>query len=338
MTAAPEAGQGQIVTIENFSPHGSLTSGTPSGVPIYAYSGWFDGAMVNGQIKAYHALAAPGTRLRLGPWFHGGEFNASPFAKRGRPVFDHAAEIIRFFDRHLRGGVTPEGELPVEYYTMGAEEWRGATTWPPPGAQWVQWHLGAGRRLTPAMPAEAESRDTYTINATLTSGGGSRWGMVVGTGAVRGYPDRRRNATRMLTYTTPPLTQAVEVTGHPRLSVFLSANAPDGALFAYLEDVAPGGRVTYVTEGQLRLIHRRQPRSFRKADAEPLVPSQVTPVAFDLLPTSYVFPAGHAIRVSFAGVDAATFSNVLPVTPLVYDLHRDAAHPSRIELPTYPRR
>jgi putative CocE/NonD family hydrolase len=232
----------------------------------------------------------------------------------------------------------------VQYYTMGREEWRGSSTWPPPGATWQTWHLSAGQALTAAPAAAGEAADTYQVDPKLASPPGSRWGLVVGTSARRGYTNRRRLQSGMQTYTTPALPQAIEVTGHPRVRVFLESSAADGAVFAYLEDVSPDGRVTYVTEGQLRLIHRQATfgpgdvfpvRSFRKADARDMVPGQVTEVLFDLLPTSYQFAAGHRIRLSLSGHDAANFSQPYPVRPPVYQIHRDAQHPSQLELPAF---
>lgn len=330
------------VTIENFSPHTT----TPAGVPIYFYSGWFDGAIVRGQIRAYLELANKGGRLRLGPWFHGGEFNGSPFAKRFERPFDHAAEVIRFFDQHLRGSDSGIArEAPVQYYTMGREEWRGSSTWPPPGGTWQSWYLDANRALTATAPTAGEAEDTYRVDPARASPPGSRWGLVVGTNARRGYSDRRRLEAGTLSYTTPVLPEALEVTGHPRVRLFMASDAPDGAVFAYLEDVAPNGRVTYVTEGQLRLIHRQGTlgpgdvfplRSFRKADARDMVPGQVAEVVFDLLPTSYQFSAGHKIRLSFAGHDAANFSQPYPPNQApAYRFYRNDLHSSRLELPTY---
>jgi putative CocE/NonD family hydrolase len=330
---------GKTVTMDNFSPHTT----TPPGIPVYAYSGWFDGAMVRGQIRAYQALAGNGTRLRLGPWFHGGEFNASPFAKRYQRPFDHASEIIRFFDTHLRGMDTGlEKEAPVQYYTMGREEWRSSPAWPPPGTQWQSWYLGAVKSMSLTRVDGGEADDGYRVDPAIASAPGSRWGLVVGTSATRGYGDQRKAETRMLTYTTPVLTQALEVTGHPLVRLFVAANTTDGAVFAYLQDVAPNGKVTYVTEGQLRLVHRHLAqsagdglpiRSFRRADAVDMTPGEVAEAVFDLLPTSYQFAAGHRIRLAISGHDAANFSQPYPDLPTVYRLHRDSLHPSRLELP-----
>lgn len=66
-----------------------------------------------------------------------------------------------------------------------------------------------------------------------------------------------------------------------------------------------------------------------------LIPGEITEVVFDLLPTSFVFRAGHAIRLAIAGVDAGFFDALLPVSPLVYEFHRDQPYPSRLDLPTY---
>ena len=103
----------------------------------------------------------------------------------------------------------------------------------------------------------------------------------------------------------------------------------------------------YVTEGQLRLIHRKvgtspvqgDPvplHSYLRADGRPLVPGEIAEVEFDLLPTSFLFRAGHAIRLAIAGADAASFVAPLLTSPLVYEVHRGGPHPSRLDLPTYP--
>jgi putative CocE/NonD family hydrolase len=234
----------------------------------------------------------------------------------------------------------------VQYYTMGEERWKSAQIWPPPGAVWQSLFFAADRLLS-SQPAVAQSADDlYQVDETATSGPGSRWGLIVGTGVRRGYGDQRERDRRLLTYTTPILKQDLEVTGHPIVRMFLSANAADAAVFAYLEDVNPNGEVRYVTEGQLRLLHRKlgtspiegDPvpfRSYLRVDGRPLVPGEVTEAVFDLLPTSFVFRAGHAIRLAIAGADAGFFETPRHSLPLVYEVHRDRPHPSRLELPTY---
>ena len=351
------------VTMDSFSPHMLGEALASMGVAVYGYTGWFDGAHARSEARQFVSHTsfrtlpgAPesGNRLLLGPWFHGGQFNASRYAAGRNNDFDHAAEMLRFFDYHLRG-VDDEftSAAPVRYYTMGEERWKYSDTWPPAGAEWRSYFLAPdnglnlGRRNDANAPGDAEALDTYEVDPSVTSGKGSRWGLIIGTGDKREYKDRRKVDERLLTYTSAPLAAAVEVTGHPIVRLFLSANAADGAVFVYLEDVHPDGEVTYVTEGQLRAIHRQLATSpiendpvpfhtFRRADARPMVPGEVTELVFDLLPTSFLFQQGHSIRIAIAGADADQFTAPSAVSPLIYEIHRDAAHPSRIELPTYP--
>ena len=49
-----------------------------------------------------------------------------------------------------------------------------------------------------------------------------------------------------------------ELSGHPCVTLHLSASEADAALHVYLEDVAPDGTCRYVTEGMLRALHRKE--------------------------------------------------------------------------------
>ena len=109
--------------------------------------------------------------------------------------------------------------------------------------------------------------------------------------------------------------------GYAYLTVTGLHGASDGALYAYLEDVQPDGRVVYITEGQLSLADRtaaprrdnppwrrlRTPRSYASADAAPFPLDQPEQVTFDLLPTSVLFRAGDRIRITIAAADPDAF-------------------------------
>ncbi len=340
--------RGRPLTMDDVSPHTVGASSLP--VPVYACAGMYDGAIPRGQIRQFLANGHPGSRLRLGPWFHAGEFNASPYASENKTTFDHAGELLRFFDYHLRDmdrGFSRDA--PVQYYTMGDERWKSSSTWPPQRAVSRSWFLAPEQQLRrdPIHGAStAHPHDRYQVDLSASTGPGSRWGLIVGTGQKRGYVDRRRLSGRLLTYTTGRLDTHVEVTGHPIARLFLATNATDGAVFVYLEDVHPDGAVRYVTEGLLRLIHRQvgvspipgDPipfRSFKRADARRMIPGEVIELVIDLLPTSYVFRTGHSIRLAIAGADSGAFTVPAMASPVAYEVHRDDAHRSRLEVPTY---
>ena len=104
------------------------------------------------------------------------------------------------------------------------------------------------------------------------------------------------------------------MTGNPVADLWIASTAADQNIFAYLEDVSPDGKITKVTDGRLKASLRKTAtppfadfglpwhRSYR-ADAEPLKPGEPARLQFDFLPTSYVFKAGHRIRVTVAGAD-----------------------------------
>ena len=68
-------------------------------------------------------------------------------------------------------------------------------------------------------------------------------------------------------------------------------------------------------------------------------------LTFDLMPTAWLFRAGHRIRVSIAGADLGNFqlnpalcADEDPGTCLetTLDIHRGGATPSRVDLPVIP--
>lgn len=338
---------------DTFSPHYHLADIQASGAPIYAYSGWLDGGFCHAAIRYFLNVRTPGTRLTIGPWDHGGMHNISPTVQRKVPFSEHTAELLRFVDAHLKGeeaGIA--AEEPVRYYTMVEDRWKRSAEWPPPGTRRLPCYLAPGNALAIGEPVfeDGEACDTYRVDYSAGTGDLTRWKTLVGRApSAHLYGDRAERDRKLLVYTSPPLAEDTEVTGHPFVTLYVASTAKDGNFFVYLEDVDERGNVTYVTEGLLRALHRRvssEPppyrdvvpyRSYSRADAAPLVPGEITELAFDLLPTSYLFRAGHAIRVALAGADRDHFF-VPPGEPPVLRFYRDADHPSRVDLPVVPRR
>ncbi|MGV0742708.1 CocE/NonD family hydrolase [Mycolicibacterium sp. XJ870] len=334
-------------SINRFSPHSYWHDVEASDAAIYSYGGWFDGAYQHSAIKRFLTISTTGSRLILGPWNHGGRWHIDPFDEPSKSSFDHDAELIRFFDRHLKDSDTGiDSEPRVHYFTMVEDRWKSADTWPPP-ATTLSYYLLADRELG-SDPADSEAGvDAYTVDHTVGTGEHSRWRTQVAIGEAVRYPDRVAQDARLLTYTSPALDRPVEVTGHPVVTLFVSSTATDGTFFVYLEDVDARGHVAYVTEGQLRALHRRLSdapppyrqvipyRTFNRADAQPLVPGEIAELRFDLLPTSYLFRPGHRIRVAIAGADSSHFA-ILPGPPPTIRIHRTRMHASRIDLPAVP--
>jgi len=332
-----------MATIDTLSPSSHVPALEAAATPIYSYSGWFDVAYQHGAIKRHLTLTHPDNRLILGPWAHGGRFTSSP-ANAGRARFDHAAEMLKFFDHHLQGRDTGlAAEKPVHYFTMVEERWKAADAWPPPSEDRT-YYFAADGALRSVAPADARASDRYSVDYSHGTGPRSRWDSAIG-GRFVAYPDRAEQDAKLLVYESAPLPQAVEVTGHPVVTLYASSTADDGAFFVYLEDVDPEGHVAYVTEGQLRALHRRlsslEPpyvqlvpyHSFTRADGQALVPGDPAELTFDLLPTSYLFRQGQRIRVAIAGADVDHFALIPPGEPPTIQIYREAGRASRVVLP-----
>jgi putative CocE/NonD family hydrolase len=137
----------------------------------------------------------------------------------------------------------------------------------------------------------------------------------------------------------------VTVTGHPVIHLWLSTAAPDLDAFVYLETVDGSGRAAYITEGDLRASHRKLSQapfnnlglpyqSHLRGDQEPLPSGEPFEMVFSLLPTSFRFDAGSRIRITVAFADAGNFDTPILTPAPTLQLLRDAAHPSRVELPS----
>ncbi len=330
-------------TIDTISSHSYATDVGASGAAVYSYSGWFDGAYPHAAIRRHVTLSNPANKLIIGPWDHGGKNNISPFGT-GPSEFDHAGELLKFFDEHLKGIDTGiREEKPVHYYTMGEEQWKATDTWPPK-ATMVSYYLAPDNRLTTQKPSLAQASDTYQVDPTTGTGEESRWHTLIHRPITNPYPDRSEQDQKLLSYTTIPLDQDIEVTGHPLVTLYVASTATDGTFFVYLEDVDEEGHVTYITEGMLRALHRHfgksappyknvvPYRTFSRRDARSLMPGEITSLTFDLLPTSYVFKKGHRIRLAVAGADHTHF-RILPGPPPTITLYRTSIFPSHLHLP-----
>jgi putative CocE/NonD family hydrolase len=157
------------------------------------------------------------------------------------------------------------------------------------------------------------------------------------------------NDQKALTYTTPPLETEVEITGHPLVHLWLTADAPDLDAFVYLEEVDGSGKSAYITEGVLRASHRKLNRapynnlglpfhSHYQSDLQPIPAGQPVELVFSLLSTSHRFPKGSRIRITVAFADADNFETpVIDPAPKLRVL-RDQDHASFVKLPMVPSR
>ena len=336
----------------DISPYGLRKQIEASGVPMMVWCGWLDADPCEGTLSRYKTFSNPQVVV-IGPLSHGGSFDVDPFAKSHQPPVPSRDEQFKmeadFFERTLRNQSAEKIESSIHYYTMGEGAWHTTKIWPPAGLTAQRLYFAANNSLSEAAPSIASSRDSYTVDFTASSGKQTRWHTQLGGGDVV-YPDRAAEDKKLLTYTAAPLDTDLEITGSPVLKLEMASTATDGAIHAYLEDVAPDGRVTYLDEGVFRIINRKEvdptslpyaplgpPHSFLRSDAEPLTPGETATIRFSMIPTSLLLRKGHRIRLALAGADAGLFERIPPAGTPTWTVYRELARASFVELPVKKR-
>jgi len=337
------------------SPSTYIEDINESNVAIYHLAGWYDIFTRDALLWFTNLESKTRQKLVVGPWSHS-------------DVDNHALamEHLRWYDYWLKeidNGIMEEPS--VYYYTMGApagQQWRSTWQWPLPNQQPTKYYFHSGPSdsvpslndglLSRQAPTNPTGADTYIVDYSTTTGTATRW--TNGYGGGFDYPDMTTNDTKGLTYTTAPLADDVEVTGHPVVHLWITSTALDGDFFVYLEEVdEPQGGSTptmyshYVTEGTLRASHRKiaapayeyldlpYHRSFAE-DANELPLDEPVELIFDLHPTSNVFDRGHRIRITITCADKDNMKTPeLSPAPTV-SVYHDANFDSHIMLPIIP--
>jgi putative CocE/NonD family hydrolase len=333
--------------MKDISPFGMADKIQSSAVPMIIWSGWLDAATTDGTLSRFLTFSNK-QQIVIGPYSHGGGFDTNPFLEANTPVTPSSEgqllKKIESLDKLLKDEDTYSINNFIRYFTMGENVWRETSVWPPEYVENVTFYFNKDGILSQHKPLEIEGSDLYEVDYTATTGMQNRWFTNMGGGDVI-YPNRKEEDKKLLSYTTPVLDSDIEITGSIIVKLQVSSTHSDGAFFAYLEDVAPDGKVTYVTEGMLRAVHRKisedpapyvmlgPNHSFKKNDAMPLVPGEVSEIEFKLFATSVQIKKGHCIRIALAGADDSIFSRFPKEGTPVWQIQRNTSHISSVTFP-----
>ncbi|MEV6974187.1 CocE/NonD family hydrolase [Kitasatospora sp. NPDC093806] len=330
------------------------------GVPVLTETGWLDAGTANGVLSQFTGLTNTQDDW-IGPWSHGRHHLADPFLP-SRPLDAEerrqlAERAFAFFDRYVKHPGHPDGTRRLHYYTFNEGTWRTTTQWPVPGTRTRRLHLGPDHTLG-ARPSAVAAADRLDPTADPAAGTGplDRWNTNL-SGDPVSYPDRAAADRALLAYTGEPVTRDTRVTGLGRVTLDVTGlpgtglpgsglpGSADGAIHAYLEHVAPDGRVTYLTEGQLALADRattpttpdwrrlRTPRSYTAAAATPFPSDTPQRVTIDLLPTSALLRPGDRIRLTLATANPDSFEPRPATGTAAYLITHGGLRGSYLDLP-----
>ncbi|MFK7936025.1 MAG: CocE/NonD family hydrolase [Saprospiraceae bacterium] len=205
----------------------------------------------------------------------------------------------------------------VQYYTMGSNKWQAAESWPPEAAQMTTYYLHSNGRanslfgdgtLKAALPKKDAPNDEFVydpLNPVPSVGGN-----VCCTGGAidGGARNQKQLETRadILVYTTPPLTEGVEVSGFIESTLYVGSDAKDTDFTMKLIDVAPDGTAYNLDETIFRARYREG------FDKEVMMrEGEVYKLELSPLNTSNFFKAGHQIRIEISSSNFPRFARNL---------------------------
>lgn len=330
------------LAIDELFPVGSMKKIRASGVAVYSTSGWYDLSGTSSATRQFMNYNPEAGKLLFGAWNHGGRKLVSPFAP-GISEFSRLSEFLKFFDFHLKGlenGLYNEPR--VHYYHMGEEVWKAADTWPPAAVEMQSLYFAADSTLSNAKPSSDDAYDNFVLDTTTYVGLNSRWEL--STRCPSTYDTLLMQVDDLLSYAGPVATDPIDITGVPEVGLWLASPEPDGACYVYLMDESPEGKLSVMSQGHLRFIHRAEShtgapykdhlpyRSFLSSETMDMPIDEPAELHFGLSPISWQLQPGHRVRVLLCGSDRSHFSLVGP-QPFTAKLMRSKEYPSRIELP-----
>lgn len=334
--------------------------------PSFQVTGWFD-ANFPGSTQNYIGMRskAPSVMARrphliIGPWPH------SVNSSRELAGIDYGADslldldglLCRWFDHWLKGeanGVM--NEAPVWVFVMGENRWHAEKDWPLPQTRWTPYYLSSGGkanslagngRLSTQPPASGPAFDAYDYDPAKPTRCPFTGGHIDGAVDTRGPAA----GEEVLVYDTPPLEEAVEVTGPVEARIFASTSARDTDWMIRLIDVRPDGYAALLTDGVIRARYRDPQRNgaFNAQRLSTIEPGKVYEYTIEFWrATGNLFQKGHRIRIEISSsyfpyylpnLNTGADNNAFATKPVVarQRIFHSAEYPSRVVLPVIPAR
>ncbi|MCP9623535.1 CocE/NonD family hydrolase [Nocardia otitidiscaviarum] len=304
--------------------------------PTFMVGSWYD-LFAYSEVKAFNDIPLPSSqkKLLMGHGYHG-----TPLGRVGEPGKPPRLDVLQraWFDKWLKGIDNGIDEYdPYTLYQQGGG-WTSTDQFPRAGAEHRRLYL-SGRpsgtttfpvvhdgSLDPEVPIDAQRLTVAPGLTTLCSRDAAQ--ITAGAIAVLDIcaADSRIAETNALTFTSAPVAEPTEVSGPIAIHLNTVHDTSDGYWTVTLNDVAPDGRSTSISSGQLVSSFREidDARSTRSANGDytdpyptlalqarkPTVPGEPTTLDISLLATDAILQPGHRLRVD---VYAGNFPRGVPM-------------------------
>lgn len=328
-------------------------------LPILTITGHYDGdqpgafTFYNRHMQYGSAEAKANHYLIIGPWDHAG--TRTPKTEMGGLKFAAASALDlnklhrEWYSWTMKTGAKPEFlKKRVAYYLMGAEEWKYADSLEAISNGTIKLYL----------TSNGAASDVFHSGALLTTkpnfGGADSWTYDpldnrpgdAEPAENPSYLTSQAGITNLydegVIYHSEPFADATEVSGFPRLRIWLVMDVPDTDLSATLYEILPDGSSILLSSATMRARYRESLREERLVP-----PGKAEKYVFDnFMFFSRKVAKGSRLRLLISSVNSpsaeknynsggvvAKETSKDARTAHIHLLH-DAEHPSELELPT----
>lgn len=280
--------------------------------PAMHIAGWYD-IFCDSTFETFAAMEALDVpqRLVIGPWWHMPWSPNVGIRDFGENAKSHANDwVLQWADTWCRDDL-PKPKTSIDYFVLGNNTWRTATTWPPSEARASSYFLDShgsansinGDGILALSPSGLSEPDRYIHNPLdpVPSRGGRSccFSFVSPMGPADQSDVEARND--VLVFTTDELQRPVTIAGPVELVLYASSSAEDTDFTAKLVDVASDGRTANICDGIIRARHRNG------GDDAFLQPGEIYEFSIDLGNIAAKFETGHRIRLEVASSNFPAF-------------------------------
>jgi uncharacterized protein len=329
-------------------------------IPVFSIGNWGKNALhLRGNILGYETVNSP-KKLLIEAGARPESLSIAKALMDFESVEFHEEVLAPWYDYWLKGEETGVmDEPPVKLFVHGRDEWYSSDSWPLKDVEYVPYYLRKGPAgavhslndgvLSTTAPAVDEGSTSYSYPDPQWHNGP----VMINS---RGLPN---SIARVLTFSTEPLLEDIEVIGPIVMVLYASSDQIDTDFIVKVSDqhttngpdvpadIAPPFNT--VTRGWLKASHRQLDpqrstpyRPFHShVEPEPLEPGKVYRFDIEVWPIAQVFKKGHRIRIEIANADSSmtegTFTHFYGLKYGTDTIFHDEAYPSHILFPVMRR-
>ncbi|MGI6766368.1 MAG: CocE/NonD family hydrolase [Lentihominibacter sp.] len=296
-------------------------------VPVYSIGVWHKtGLHLRGNTRGYEEIDAPKKLLLI----HG-DFEGDEMAIYNSPELRML--LLRWLDHWLKGNDTGfMDEPPVTAFIHGLNEYRQENEWPIERAEYTKLYLSPGKSGTVdslndgCLSFEEPASETGSVTYSYPN---PDWSHFSGIGSAVMENGQTYSYKRVLTFTTEPFEEDLEVLGHARLVVYVSTEQEypaykDTKIMLKVWDQLPDdqhdegyplkGRL--LSHGRLRASHSFEHDEELERPWRPyythenpveIENGKIYKYEVEVYPFGNIFKKGHRLRLELANHDSGPF-------------------------------